>query len=66
MYRRGDFGQVTRALRVWDALRGFKKGRWITEVAEQLNVRPGAVRVRAHRAYLSLARTLGSAVPVAA
>lgn len=44
MYRRGDFGQVTRALRVWDALRGFKKGRWITEVAEQLNVSERTVR----------------------
>lgn len=33
-------------------------------VADRLHVRPGAARVRAHRAYLALARTLGS--PVAA
>lgn len=44
MYRKGDFGQVTRALRVWDALRGFKKGRWVTEVAEQLGVSERTVR----------------------
>lgn len=30
-------------------------------VADRLHVRPGAARVRAHRAYLALARTLGSA-----
>ncbi len=29
------------------------------EVAARLHVRPGAARVRAHRAYLTLARTLG-------
>ena len=44
MYRKGDFGQVTRSLRVWDALRGFKKGRWVTEVAEQLGVSERTVR----------------------
>lgn len=44
MYRRGDFGQVTRALRVWDALRGFKKGRWVTDIAEQLGVSERTVR----------------------
>jgi predicted DNA-binding transcriptional regulator YafY len=44
MYRKGDFGQVTRALRVWDALRGFKKGRWVTEIAEQLGVSERTVR----------------------
>jgi predicted DNA-binding transcriptional regulator YafY len=44
VYRRGDFGQVARALRVWDALRGFKKGRWVTEVAEQLGVSERTVR----------------------
>jgi predicted DNA-binding transcriptional regulator YafY len=44
VYRKGDFGQVTRALRVWDALRGFKKGRWVTEVAEQLGVSERTVR----------------------
>jgi RNA polymerase sigma-70 factor (ECF subfamily) len=30
-------------------------------VAERLHVRPGAARVRAHRAYLALERSLGSA-----
>lgn len=44
MYRRGDFGQVARALRVWDALRGFKKGRWVTEIADQLGVSERTVR----------------------
>ena len=44
MYRKGDFGQVTRALRVWDALRGFRKGRWVTEIAEQLGVSERTVR----------------------
>lgn len=29
-------------------------------VADRLHVRPGAARVRAHRAYLALARTLGT------
>ncbi|HWB80412.1 MAG TPA: RNA polymerase sigma factor [Nannocystaceae bacterium] len=37
------------------------RGLPMQEVAEQLQVRPGAVRVRAHRAYLSLARTLAAA-----
>lgn len=31
----------------------------MAEVSERLNVRPGALRVRAHRAYKALAQTLG-------
>lgn len=38
MYRRGDFGQVARALRVLDRLRGFKHGRWVSEVADELGI----------------------------
>lgn len=37
-YRRGEIGSVARALRVLDALRGFKRGRWITEIAKELGV----------------------------
>ncbi len=36
MYRRGEIGQVARALRVLDALRGFKHGRWVSEVAAEI------------------------------
>ena len=36
MYRRGDFGQVARALRVLDRLRGFKQGRWVSEIAADI------------------------------
>jgi predicted DNA-binding transcriptional regulator YafY len=36
VYRRGDLGQVARALRVLDALRGFKHGRWVSEIATEL------------------------------
>jgi predicted DNA-binding transcriptional regulator YafY len=38
VYRRGDFGQVARALRVLDRLRGFKHGRWVSEVADELGI----------------------------
>ncbi len=44
MYRRGDFGQVARALRVWDALRGFKRGRWVNEIAAQVGASERTVR----------------------
>lgn len=44
MYRRGDFGQVTRALRVLDELRGFKRGRWVSEVAGAIGVSERTVR----------------------
>ena len=33
MYRRGDVGQAARALKILDALRGFKHGRLVSELA---------------------------------
>ena len=36
MYRRTEVGQVARALRVLDELRGFKRGRWISEIAKEV------------------------------
>lgn len=44
MYRRGEIGQVARALRVLDALRGFRHGRWITEVASEVGASERTVR----------------------
>jgi proteasome accessory factor B len=44
MYRRGEVGQVARALRVLDALRGFKHGRWISEVAAEVGASERTVR----------------------
>ena len=44
MYRRGDFGQVARALRVLEALRGFKQGRWVSEVASEVGASERTVR----------------------
>ncbi len=44
MYRRGEYGQVARALRVVDALRGFKHGRWVNEIAEAIGVSERTVR----------------------
>lgn len=44
MYRRGDIGQVARALRVLDVLRGFKLGRWVTEVGNEIGVSERTVR----------------------
>ena len=44
MYRRGDFGQVSRALRVVDELRGFKHGRWVNDVADALGTSERTVR----------------------
>src|SRR5262245_38094033 len=44
MYRRGDFGQVARALRVLEALRGFKQGRWVSEVAAEVSASERTVR----------------------
>jgi predicted DNA-binding transcriptional regulator YafY len=44
MYRRGDVGQVARALRVLDALRGFKLGRWVNEVAAEVAASERTVR----------------------
>lgn len=44
MYRRGEIGQVARALRVLDALRGFKHGRWVGEVATEVGASERTVR----------------------
>ena len=44
MYRRAEIGQVARALRVLDALRGFKQGRWISEIASELDTSERTVR----------------------
>src|SRR5262249_854475 len=44
MYRRGEIGQVARALRVLDALRGFKRGRWITELAKEIGSSERTIR----------------------
>lgn len=44
MYRRGDYGQVSRAFRVLDGLRGFKKGRWVNELAETVGASERTVR----------------------
>ncbi|MBA3456410.1 MAG: WYL domain-containing protein [Deltaproteobacteria bacterium] len=44
MYRRGDFGQVTRALRVLDALRGFREGRWVGEIASAIGASERTMR----------------------
>jgi predicted DNA-binding transcriptional regulator YafY len=44
VYRRGDFGQVARALRVIDKLRGFKHGRWVNEVAVEVGSSERTVR----------------------
>jgi predicted DNA-binding transcriptional regulator YafY len=44
MYSRGELGQVARALRVLDALRGFKHGRWVSEVAAELGASERTVR----------------------
>ncbi len=44
MYKRGEYGQVARALRVLDALRGYKRGRWVTEVGTEFGVSERTVR----------------------
>ena len=44
MYRKGDFGQVARALRVLDALRGFKQGRWVSDIALAIGASERTVR----------------------
>ena len=44
MYKKGDFGQVARALRVLDALRGFKRGRWVNEIADAIGASERTVR----------------------
>lgn len=44
MYRRGDLGQIARALRIVDELRGFRRGRWVNEVADALDTSERTVR----------------------
>jgi len=44
MYRRTDVGQVARALRVLDELRGFKHGRWVSEIAKEVGASERTVR----------------------
>jgi predicted DNA-binding transcriptional regulator YafY len=44
VYRRGEIGQVARALRVLDALRGFRHGRWVTDVATEVGASERTVR----------------------
>jgi proteasome accessory factor B len=44
MYRRGEIGQVARALRVLDALRGFKHGRLVSEVASEVGASERTIR----------------------
>jgi predicted DNA-binding transcriptional regulator YafY len=44
MYRKGEIGQVARALRVLDGLRGFKHGRWVSELAAEVSASERTVR----------------------
>lgn len=44
MYRKGEISHVARALRVLDALRGFRTGRALTELANATNVSVRTVR----------------------
>lgn len=44
MYRKGDFGRVARAFRVLDALRGFKRGRWVSQIADAIGASERTVR----------------------
>jgi predicted DNA-binding transcriptional regulator YafY len=43
-YRRGEVGQVARALLVLDALRGFRRGRSLSDISSTLNVSTRTVR----------------------
>jgi proteasome accessory factor B len=44
MYRRGDLGQVARALRVLNALRGFRRGRTLATLAAEVDVSVRTIR----------------------
>lgn len=44
MYRRGEIGAVARALRVLNALRGFKQGRTLADLAAEVGVSERTVR----------------------
>lgn len=48
VYRRGDVGQTARALRLLDALRGYKHGRTLEELAAKLDVSERTVRRDLH------------------
>ena len=44
MYKRGDLSHISRALRVLDELRGFRRGRRLSELARQLGASERTVR----------------------
>ncbi|HWU89111.1 MAG TPA: transcriptional regulator [Kofleriaceae bacterium] len=44
MYRRGDLNHVSRTLRVLDELRGFRRGRLLSEIAAQLGASERTIR----------------------
>jgi predicted DNA-binding transcriptional regulator YafY len=44
VYRRGDVGQAARALRILDALRGFKHGRLVSELATEVGMSERTVK----------------------
>jgi proteasome accessory factor B len=44
LYRRGDLNHISRALRVLDELRGFRRGRRLSEVARQLDASERTIR----------------------
>ena len=44
MYRRTDDGQVARALKILDALRGYKRGRGVSELATEVNASERTVK----------------------
>jgi predicted DNA-binding transcriptional regulator YafY len=44
VYRRGDVGQVARALRILDALRGFRHGRLVSELAREVEMSERTVK----------------------
>lgn len=44
MYKRGDLNHISRTLRVLDELRGFRRGRLLSEIASQLGASERTVR----------------------
>ena len=44
MYRRGDLNHISRTLRVLDELRGFRRGRLLSEIATQLGASERTIR----------------------
>ncbi len=44
MYKRGDLNHISRALRVLDELRGFRRGRRLSEVARQVGASERTIR----------------------